>query len=292
MTARAMRHATILALAAITTAAASPASPADPRPSPPGAPARALPWLEVTLPATPAAGAATARLVLRLSRGDSLVHATYAGAKVSIGGAPPRVVPAGDRLELIVAASAREPLRLTIDGGRVLAHVHAGDTLAIDEGHDGGWLAVIGNRMAENAPKRLTVCPARSAPARDCPLGYVQTRVFVGDPVCKSPTDDEPTYKCVKAPVVRARGPLAGRAEVTSASASGRSDETDAVPLAPRPLSAKEIGPAIPVAIGEELMPMLRLGAATALLVVGPGGSYQVWLDDQGRVDSAELAAK
>ena len=108
--------------------------------------------------------------------------------------------------------------------------------------------------------------------------------------MCVEPIDDEPTYKCVKAPVLRARGPLTGRAEVTLASADGKLDEPDTVSLAPRPLAARALGPSISVAIGSEAMPMVRIGGAEALLVVGPGGAYEVWLDAQGHIDSAELA--
>lgn len=278
---RTRQRATVLvvpAIAAIAMAAAAGAATAKP-----------LPWLDVNLPAAPAAGVATAKLVLRLSPGDKLVPADYAGAKLSVASAAPRLVPAGDRIELVVAASPREPLRLEIGGVRVLAHVHPGDTLSIAESHDGGWLAVIGNRMNENAPKRLTVCRPRTG---ECPGGYASTRVFEGDAVCPAPRGDDAVYKCVKAPVVRARGPLTGRAEVTSASADGRLDEPDTVSLAPGSLAAKAVGPAISVAIGPEAMPTIRIGPAAALLVVGPGGSYEVWLDAQGRVDSAELSPK
>jgi hypothetical protein len=284
------------AIAAMAVAAAAGAATAGgtgpAAPSPGAAPAKALPWLDVSLPAAPGAGVATGKLVLRLSPGDKRVPADYAGAKVSIGGEPPRVVAAGDRLELAIAASARAPFRLEIGGVRVLAHVHPGDTLSIDEGHDGGWTAVIGSRMNENAPKRLTVCRPRTSSAGECPAGYASTRVFEGDAVCPAPRGDDPVYKCVKAPVVRARGPVTGRAEVTRASADGRLDEPDTVSLAPGPLAAKTVGPAIPIAIGPEAMPTIRIGHAAALLVVGPGGSYEVWLDAQGRVDSAELAPK
>jgi hypothetical protein len=270
----------------VTAGGAGPSSP------PPGAPSSsARPWLDVKLPPPPAAGAATATLELRLAPGDKLVPSDYAGAKLSIAGAAPRLVPTGDRIERLIAASAREPVRLEIGGVRVLAHVHPGDKLSVHEGHDGGWVAVIGNRMNENAPKSLTVCRPRTS-AGECPLGYSSTRVFDGDAVCPRPGGDDPVYKCVKAPVLRARGPLTGRAEVSNASADGRLDEPDTVSLAPRPLGANAVGPSIAVAIGSEAMPMIRLGEASALLVVGPGGAYEVWLDARGRVDSAQLAPK
>lgn len=291
----ARQRATVFAIAAIAMAVAAGAATAGgtgPSPSPGAAAAKALPWLDVSLPAAPGPGVATAKLVLRLSPGDKLVPADYAGAKIAVGAEAARLVPAGDRVELVIAANPRAPLRLEIGGLRVLAHVHPGDTLSIAEGHDGGWTAVIGTRMNENAPKRLTVCRSRASSAGECPAGYASTRVFEGDAVCPAPRGDDPVYKCVKAPAVRARGPLTGRAEVTRASADGRLDEPDTVALAPGPLAAKAVGPAIPVAIGPEAMPTIRIGAAAALLVVGPGGSYEVWLDAQGRIDSAELAPK
>lgn len=288
-TAPARRCATILAAAtiAITAAGASARAGGDSSSSRPGpSPATARPWLGVKLPAAPAAGAPTARLKLKLAGGK---QSEYAGLKIAIDGGAARTVPLGDRAELVIAASATAPFRFEIGGVRVLAHVHPGDTLAVHQGHDGGWVAVIGNRMNENAPRTLTRCAAQLAKGSGCPAGFASTRVFEGDAVCAEPIDDEPVYKCVQAPVVRARGPLSGRAEVTLASASGTLDELDTVALAPHPLAARALGPSIPVAIGSEAMPMVRISGAEALLVVGPGGAYEVWLDAQGRIDSAEL---
>lgn len=269
------------------------AAPLPPSPSPPPAPSSAStkpapgarPWLEVKLPPAPAPGADHATLEVRLAASKT-APPEYAGVKVWVAGAPARAVRVGDRAVLPVAASPTRPLRLEIGGLPVLAHVHDGDTLSVHEGHDGGWVAVIGNRMNENAPRTLTRCGGRARSTGECPAGYVSTRVFEGDPVCPAAGDD-PVYKCVQAPVVRARGPISGRAEVTRASADGNLDEPDTVSLAPTPLAANAVGPRISVAIGSEAMPEVRLGDATALLVVGPGQSYQVWLDDKGRVDSA-----
>ena len=164
-----------------------------------------------------------------------------------------------------------------------------GDTLDVREGHDSGWVAVIGNRMAENAPKALTVCGHGTD---ECPAGSMWTIVHHGDPVCPPPPGDNQAYKCVKASVVRGRGPLSGRAEVTHASASGSFDDPDTVALAPRPLAANSYGSWVAVHVGAEAMPWINLGGAEALLVIGPGERYQVWLDDQGRVDSARVTAK
>jgi hypothetical protein len=244
------------------------------------------PWLEVKLPPAPAAGAATARLELDLES-RTPAQAEYTGVKLSVGGAPAREVRLGERVVLPIAASATQPLRLEIGGMRVLAHVQPGDKLAVRSGHDGGWIAVIGNRMNENAPKSLTQCGGKARKTGACPAGYASAHVYKGDGVCPAGPDDETVYKCVKAPVVRARGPLSGPADVTNASADGNLDELDTVPLAAGPLAAGALGPAITVAIGGEMMPHIRLGGAEAMLVVGPGQSYQVWLDDQGRIDSA-----
>jgi hypothetical protein len=268
-----------LAVIATSTGHAAPSSP-----SPPAAPG-ARPWLEVKLPPAPAAGAATARLELKLDA-STPAPAEYAGVKLSVGGAPARAVRLGERVALSIAASATQPLRLEIGGMRVLAHVQPGDVLTVGSGHDGGWVAVIGNRMNENAPKSLTQCGGQARKGQ-CAAGFTSTRVYKEDSACPAGADDETVYKCVKAPVVRARGPLSGRAEVTNASADGNLDELDTASLAPGPLAAGALGPPISVAIGSEMMPQIRLGDAEAMLVVGPGQSYQVWLDDQGRVDSA-----
>jgi hypothetical protein len=290
-TAPTRRCATILAAATIAIAAAGASARAggDSSSTRPGAStATARPWLGVKLPAAPAAGAPTAKLKLKLAGGKQ--PSEYAGLKIAIEGGAARTVPLGDRAELVIAASATAPFRFELGGVRVLAHVHPGDTLAVHPGHDGGWVAVIGNRMNENAPRALTRCAAQLPKGADCPVGFASTRVLEGDSVCAEPIDDEPVYKCVQAPVVRARGPLSGRAEVTLASASGKLDELDTVALAPHPLAARALGPSIPVAIGSEAMPMVRISGAEAVLVVGPGGAYEVWLDAQGRIDSAELA--
>jgi len=68
------------------------------------------------------------------------------------------MVPTGQRGDLVVPASATEPLRVDIGASHLLAHVHAGETFDAGEGHDGGWVAVIGSRMRENAPRQLTLC--------------------------------------------------------------------------------------------------------------------------------------
>ena len=284
---RAMLAAAAIAFAVVGGTARAGGDQASSRPG--SAPPSAQRWLDVKLPAAPTAGAPTAKLKLKLS-GSKMVPAEFAGMRVSIEGGAPRTVQLGDRVELVIAASATAPYRFEVGGVRVLAHVHPGDTLAVHEGHDGGWVAAISNRTHERAPKALTRCAAQPRRGADCPAGFASARVFEGDPVCAEPIDDEPTYKCVKAPVVRARGPLTGRAEVTLASADGKLDEPDTVSLAPRPLAAKALGPSIAVAIGGEATPIVRIGGAEARLVVGPGGAYEVWLDPQGRIDSAELA--
>src|SRR5689334_7891225 len=106
------RHARMLAAAAIAIAAAGGPAQAggDSSSSRPGsAPPSARPWLEVKLPAAPAAGAATARLKLKL--GGNKQPSDYAGLKISIEGAAARTVPLGDRAELVIAASATAPYR-------------------------------------------------------------------------------------------------------------------------------------------------------------------------------------
>jgi len=262
------------------------ASPAGAAPAPPSNPAPGVrPWLDVKLPAAPAPAADHATLEVRLAASKT-APPDYAGVKVWFAGAPGRAVRVGDRAVIPVAASSTRPLRLEIGGMQVLAHVRPGDTLSLHEGHDGGWVAVIGNRMNENAPRNLTQCGGRARTTGECPAGYVSTRVFEGDPVCPASGDDT-VYKCVQAPIVRARGPIAGRAEVTRASADGNLEEPETVSLAPTPLAANALGPRIPIAIGSEAMPEVRLGGASAMLVVGPGQSYQVWLDDKGQIDSA-----
>ena len=281
MTPTRLVHVTLAIAAMAAALSPAPLAAADP-------PASARPWLDIKLPPPPAAGAPTAKATFALTERKP-VGLEYAGVRLSVGGAAPTLVPAGQRAELVVAASASEPLRLEIGGARVLAHVRPGDTLAVHEGHDGGWVAVIGNRMKENAPRQITRCGAK---AEDCPVGYAWALVHPGDPVCPVRTGDDHPHKCVKATVVRARGPLTGRAEVSNASASGRFDDLDTVSLAPRPLSANAFGAWIAVEVGSESMPWIRLGDAQALLVIGPGESYQVWLDDRGRVDSAQVAPK
>jgi hypothetical protein len=96
----------------------------------------------------------------------------------------------------------------------------------------------------------------------------------------------------VKAPVVRGRGPLAGRAEIGEASASGKFDDLDAVSLTTRPLAAGAVGSWIVVPIVGESVPLVRLGDAEALLVLGPGATWQDWLDERGRVDGGAVAAR
>jgi hypothetical protein len=232
------------------------------------------PWLDVTLPAQPAAGTPTAKIKLKLQ--DHKRHASeFAGVRLWVGGAGPRLVPAGSLTELTIAASERAPLRMKVQGFRVLAHVRPGDTLTVDDAHDGGWFVAIGNRTAENAPRQLTVCP--KVRLGDCPNGYTWTPVFPQDTVCPPPTDDA-WYKCVKAPMVRGRGPL------TSAELI---DETGRASLVPQPLSGNAFGPWTPAQLGPESMARVRLGSAEAFLVLAPGDACQVWLDEHGQVDSA-----
>jgi len=45
--------------------------------------------------------------------------------------------------------------------------------------------------------------------------------------------------------------------------------------------------PWLPVSIGRDAMPVVRLGGATARLVLGAGDACQVWLDTQRHVESA-----
>lgn len=253
------------------------------------APPSTRPWLDVKLPAPPAAGAPTARATFVL-RDDPTRAAGFAGFRVSVGGAAPALVPTGQHGDFAVAASPTEPLRVEIGASHLLVHVHAGETFDVREGHDGGWVAVIGSRMRENAPRQLTLCGPAVKPPGECPAGYEWTHVFPGDPVCKVTGDD--AFKCVQASRVRSRGPVGGRAEVTSASASGRFDDMTTLPLAPRPLAARALGAWVFVEISSEVMPRVRLGDAEAMLVIGPGESYEVWLDAQGRVASAQVTAK
>jgi len=272
------------ALAAMTASALSAANPAAGN-----APPSTRPWLDVELPAPPPAGAPTARATFGL-RDDPMKPADFAGFRISVGGAAPTLVPTGRRSDFAVAASATAPLRVELGASHLLVHVHAGETFDVREGHDGGWVAVIGSRMRENAPRPLTLCGPAVKPRGECPAGTQWTHVFQGDPVCKVTGDD--AFKCVKASRVRARGPLAGRAEVTSASASGRFDDMTTLPLAPGPLAAKASGAWAFVEIGPEVMPRVRLGDAEAMLVIGPGESYEVSLDAQGRVASAQVTAR
>ncbi len=268
----------------LTTGAVScdPASRAPPA-GPGAGPAKALPWLEVKLPAAPARGTPTATAHLGLDRGDKLVPADFAGLRVFVGSTPPKPVAAGDRIELTVAAHPTAPLHFEIGGVPMLAHLRPGDQLSVESGHDGGWTAMIGNRIPEGAPASLTICGKKYD---ECPIGYASTAAYRGDRVC--PVSGESyTSKCVKAPVVRARGPIAGRAEVGEASVSGRFDDLDTVSLTPSPLAAGAFGPWLPVLIGREAMPLVRLGDATALLVLGAGDACQVWLDAKRHVESA-----
>jgi hypothetical protein len=236
------------------------------------------PWLDVKLPAQPAAGTPTAKLKLKLQDHGSRAS-EFAGVRVWVGGAGPRLVPAGSMIELTIAASDRAPLRMEVQGFHVLAHVRAGDMLALGAAHDGGWSVVIGNRTAENAPRHFTVCP--KVRLGDCPDGYAWTPVFPQDTVCPPPTD-EAWHKCVKAPMIRGRGPLI-IAELI--------DETGRASLAPQPLYADAFGPWTAAQLGRESMARVRLGSAEAFLVLAPGDACQVWLDEHGQVDSALSAA-
>jgi hypothetical protein len=267
-------------------AGAAAADPTPPAPSagPSAGAAKALPWLEVKLPAAPVRGTPTAKAELRLRRGDRLVPADYAGLRVAVGSTPPKLVAAGDKIELTVAADPTAPLRFEIAGVQMLAHLRPGDRLSVQSGHDGGWTAIIANRTPEAAPASLTICGKK---ADECPTGYASTYAYRGDRVCPVPGGESYTFKCVKAAVVRARGPIAGRAEVGDASESGRFDDLETVSLAPGPLAANAFGPWVGVSIGHDAMPLVRLGDATARVVLGAGDACQVWLDAQGRVESA-----
>jgi hypothetical protein len=260
-----------LALAALTAIAALGIRPAR------SAPRDSQLWLDVKLPAPPAAGALTAKAEFVL-RDQNIPGKTYAGVRLWVGNAPPRLVPTGSKAELVIAASTSEPLRMEVSGMRVLAHVRPGDKLALQEGHDGGWVAVIGNRMAENAPKSLTVCTQD-----DCPAGYSAKPAFPGDAVCPVAAG-EISRKCVKAPLVRGRGPLAGRAEAI--------DDTGPHSLAPQTVAANAVGPWGAMDYRGESMPRIRIGDAQAFLIVGPGDACEVWLDKQGRVDSRLVTVK
>jgi hypothetical protein len=263
-------------------AASADARPADA--ASPGArgdtPAGSRAWLDVKLPPAPPAGATSAKAVLAL-REDKSVTSEYAGLRIWAGSSTPRLVPAGTSVELAVPAGGNAPLRIEVGGFRVLAHVRPGDLLAVREGHDGGWTAMIGNRMAENAPRSLTICISMQD---GCPAEYTRTYVYAGDPVCPVPADESYGHKCVKAPKVRGRGSLAGRAEVV--------DDVDAKPLTRQPLAANTVGPWVVVQTAAESMPRVRLGDAEAFLIMSPGDACEVWLDDQGRVDSALVATK
>jgi hypothetical protein len=271
------------ALAVMTATALSAADPSAGS----GAPSK-RPWLDVKLPAASPPGTPTAMVTFAL-RDKPMQAADWAGFRITVGDAALTRVPTGQSRSYLVAASLTEPVRFDIGSTHVLAHVHPGEIVDVFQGHDGGWVAVIGSRMRENAPKEVTLCGA-TRKDRECPVGYEWTHVFQGDPAC--PTGDD-AFKCVPASRVRARGPFAGRAEVTNASASGRFDDMSTLPLSTGPLSSpSEAGPWLFVDVGAEAMPRIRLGDAEALLVIGPGEAYVVSLDSRGRIASTQVPLK
>jgi hypothetical protein len=266
-----MTYSLPLAVAALAVLSMAP-GPADPPPTP-----TPLPWLDVTLPAAPSRGP-TAKADLVLDTVGAFDH-SYSGIRLTIGKAAPRLVPLDQRVQLVVAANATEPLRLEINGIQALAHVRPGDKLILRAGHDGGWFAAIGNRMAEAAPKNLTRCVK---PHETCPEGYSWTNAYKGDAVCPVPPDEIYTHKCVRSPTVRARGPLFD--------AVAGVDE-GSVPLTLNPIAAGELGPPMAIEYGREGVPLVHLDNAEAFLIVGPGDACEVWLH-HGRVESRLLPAK
>lgn len=265
-----MTYSLPLAVAALAVLSMAP-GPADPPPTP--AP---LPWLDVTLPAAPARGP-TGKADLVLDTVGAFEH-SYSGIRLTIGKAAPKLVPLGQRVKVVVAASATEALHFEVHGIQALAHVRPGDELILRAGHDGGWFAAIGNRMAEAAPKSLTRCVK---PSEDCPEGYTWTHAYKGDAVCPVPPD-ETTHKCVRSPTVRARGPLS-TAEVGV--------DSGPVLLTLTPIAAGALGPPTAIEYGREGVPLVQLDNARAFLIVGPGDACEVWLD-HGRVASRLLTAK
>ncbi len=239
--------------------------------------------LEVRLPAAPPAGAATAKVVIELHE-NRMAPTEYEGVRLLVGAAAPRELKVGERVELTIATSTDQPYRFEAGQLPVLAAVRPGDTLLIGEGHDGGWHAEIANRQLHNASKAITTCGKRGG---ECAKLLLSESVQEGDPVC--PKRDDESYKCVQAPLARARGPVAmnSRATVSEASESGLFDDLDTVPLAPKGLVAGAVGAWIPVAIGGERMPRVSIGEASALVLMGPGERWEVWLAPGGRVDAA-----
>lgn len=254
------------------------------------------PWLDVVLPAPPARAAVAAKVVVSLRDSDP-VPSRYAGVRVRFAGAATSSaateVAIADKAEFPIAASATAPVRLEVGGQRVLAAVGPGDTLSLASSRDGGWSVAVRDRMVENAARRFTRCGPLPL---ECPVGYLSSPVYAGDPVCPLPAsgqadNGEGAHKCVKAPVVRARGPLTGRAEVSEASVSGKFDDLDAVELAPQPLEANAAGAWIAVQIGGDAMPRVRIGDAEAFLIMGPGERWDVWRDGRGQVEARQTTA-
>ena len=68
-----------------------PAAASQPAPS---APARPRPWLDVKLPPAPAAGVPTGKAQFSL-HDSKMVMSDFAGLRISVGGAAPRLVPTG-----------------------------------------------------------------------------------------------------------------------------------------------------------------------------------------------------
>ncbi|MEZ4359063.1 MAG: hypothetical protein R3B48_02710 [Kofleriaceae bacterium] len=245
----------------------------------------ARPWLDVVLPAEPARGAASARAVFALHDSE-VAPSAYAGVRLRVGAAAPRLVPLGARAEVRLVASRTRPLRFDVGDVHVLAYAYPGDRLTLLGTPDGGWVAKIKDRVPESAPKKLTTC---AAAADDCPVGYLPTPTYAGDRVCPPPASEDVGLKCVKAPVVRGRGPLVDAGEVAEASASGRFDDLDALPLGP--VATGAVGPWRAVNLGGDAMPRVRLGAAEAFVLMGPGEAWQVWVGADGQLDAERVPA-
>jgi hypothetical protein len=232
-------------------------------------------WLDVKLPPPPRAGVARGRAEISLDDEAHLDASEYAGVRVRVGNAEPRLIPVGQRVKLTVPASTTEPLHIEVAGIPMLAFVRPGETVSIIDGHDGGWWALLNQRLTENAPSKITICSDKGTDI-ECPAGYIWTYAYRGDRVCRVSVDEGYAAKCVKAPIVRVRGPFEGRAETAVGG--------ELVPLTTGPLDAKTVGPWHPLDLGRERMAWVRLGDAEAILVLGPGEACEVWLDDQKRV--------
>ena len=267
------------ALAAFS-ACKAPAAPSHPDANAPAdaaasdAPQAGRPWLEVRLPEPPAAGAPTAKAIVGLEE-SKMVASELEGVRLTIGTAPPRDVKLGERVELAIPASVDGLLTFHVNQRPTIAPVRPGDTLRIIDEHDGGWVAQVEDRQTYNAPKSLTRCLTKAH--GECPALYDSETLHPEDPVCPD-RGGAITSKCVLAPRVRLRGKVDGKADVTEASASGRFDDLDTVPL-----SAKWTA----VAIGGERMPFVTIGDASAFVLMGPGEDWEVWTSADGRVEAA-----